>query len=173
LSQSTDSGATPLRPALATPNVVPNDTSDKPNLQANDIPQQSPLPSNPINSPSASTSTTPSQATAAPSTSTQAKGEKVSMPTRIAGCVAGTFVGVPVCMVRRSKYENWFAVHGMIGDSDNKFARATLSTLWFPFAVVTGVCESPIDGLTNAVRNSSKPFSKDQFSLGELKQNHE
>jgi len=76
-------------------------------------------------------------------------------------------------MVRRSKYEDWFAVNSMVGDSGGKFKRVTLKVLWGPFAVVTGVCESPIDGLINAVRNSDKPFSKDQFSLGELKQNHE
>jgi len=87
--------------------------------------------------------------------------------------LAGTVVGVPVCMVRRSKYEDWYAVHGMVGDSDNKLARATLGTLWFPFAVVTGVCEAPFDGAINAFRNTDKPFSKDQFSLGELKQNRD
>ena len=103
----------------------------------------------------------------------QASGTKVAMPTRIAGCIAGTFVGIPVCMVRRSKFENWYAVHSMVGNTGNKAARVTLRVLWAPFAVITGVCEAPADGTVNAIRYSSKPFSKDQFSLGELKQNQE
>jgi hypothetical protein len=98
---------------------------------------------------------------------------KVSMPTRLAGCIAGTMVGIPVCVVRRSKFEDWYAAHNMVGDDGNKALRVTLKALWCPVAVITGVCEAPADGTMNAIRNSSKPFSKDQFSLGVLKQNQE
>lgn len=169
LSQVMDSESPSLHPALATPNANSRATRDVPMLEAQSNPLNPSLTTatpttQPASSPSATTTSAPSSSAAA---------TKVSMPKRLAGCLAGTFVGIPVCMVRRSKYEDWYAVHGMIGDSDNKFARITLGALWYPFAVVTGVCESPADGTINAVRNSSKPFSKDQFSLGVLKQNHE
>jgi hypothetical protein len=99
-------------------------------------------------------------------------GPKVPFTRRVISCVTGTAVGIPVCMVRRSKYEDLHAVKQMT-NTDNKVAKGALRAFWMPFAIVTGVCESPADGTINAIRNSSRPFSKDQMSLGELKQNVE
>jgi hypothetical protein len=86
--------------------------------------------------------------------------------------LAGSIAGTPICIVRRSKYEEWYGVHSMVGESKHKFARAVASTFWLPFAICTGTIEAPFDATANALMYSSRPFSKDQFSLGKLQQNN-
>ncbi len=92
------------------------------------------------------------------------------MPKKIFSVATAFFIGTPVCVVRRSKYEEWYGVHGMIGDSDNKYKKVLAGTFWLPFAVITGTLEAPFDALGNGLMYPA--FSKDQLSEGKLIQNN-
>src|SRR5208282_6095028 len=56
---------------------------------------------------------------------------KVSLPKKIFSIATAFLVGTPVCVVRRSKYEQWYGVHGMIGDSESKCKKILAGTFWF------------------------------------------
>ncbi len=89
-----------------------------------------------------------------------------SAPKRVLGTVIGTFVGTPICAVRRIAYNEKYGLHGMIGDTDNKLAIVSAGTFWLPFSVVIGVAEAPCYSFKHSICNNDKPFSKEQFSLG-------
>lgn len=95
---------------------------------------------------------------------------KCSFSKKLLSVATALFVGTPVCVVRRTKYEEWYGVHGMIGDSDNKYKKVLAGTCWLPFAVTCGTAEAPFDALTNGLMYSA--FSKDQLSKGKLMQNN-
>lgn len=79
-------------------------------------------------------------------------------------------IGTPVCVVRRTKYEEWYGVNGMVGDSAGKGKRVAAGIFWFPFAVLTGICEAPVDALANGLMYPA--LSKDQLSQRKLIQNN-
>ncbi len=96
--------------------------------------------------------------------------KKSTLPKKIFSVATAFFIGTPVCVVRRSKYEEWYGVHGMIGDSESKCKKVLASAFWLPFAVVTGTLEAPFDAVTNGAIYPA--FSKDQLSQGKLIQNN-
>jgi hypothetical protein len=89
-----------------------------------------------------------------------------SVPKRVLGTVIGTFVGTPICAVRRIAYNEKYGLHGMIGDADNKLAIVSAGAFWMPFSVVIGAVEAPCYSFKHSLCNNDKPFSKEQFSLG-------
>ena len=95
---------------------------------------------------------------------------KSTLPKKIFGVATALVIGTPVCVVRRSKYEEWYGVHGMIGDSDSKCKKVLAGTFWLPFAMITGTLEAPFDATTNSIMYPA--FSKDQLSQGKLIQNN-
>jgi hypothetical protein len=84
--------------------------------------------------------------------------------------VTAACVGTPICVVRRSKYEEWYGVHGMIGDSDSKFKKVLAGAIWLPCALICGAGEAPFDAVANSLMYPA--FSKDQMSKGKLIQNN-
>jgi len=96
--------------------------------------------------------------------------KKATLSKKIFGITTAFFIGTPVCVVRRSKYEEWYGVHGMIGDSESKTKKILAGAFWLPFAVVTGTAEAPFDAAANALMYPA--FSKDQQSKGKLVQNN-
>ncbi len=93
-----------------------------------------------------------------------------SLPKKVFSVATALLVGTPVCIVRRSKYEVWYGVNGMVGDSASKGKKVLAGIFWFPFAVVTGTCEAPFDALANGLMYPA--FTHDQLSQGKLVQNN-
>jgi hypothetical protein len=95
----------------------------------------------------------------------------VAWPKAIAGFCAGAIVGTPICFVRKFPSEVTQGAHGFVGSlgsNDNKkllFVPACVA--WLPVAGVVSAMEAPGFALKDAY-TAEKPFSKEQFSLGDL-----
>lgn len=117
---------------------------------------------------------TPVMADQSPPSSTATKKSRAAglakMPLHLVGFCAGTVIGTPICALRKFPQEMNEGGHGFIGsitDSDNKLWLIPGGILWLPFAMVTSTMEAPFYALKNAWI-AEQPFSKEQFSLGEL-----
>jgi len=95
---------------------------------------------------------------------------KASLPKKVFSVATAFIVGTPVCVVRRTKYEEWYGVNGLIGNSNNKCKKVLARIIWFPCAVICGTGEAPFDALANGLMYPA--FSKDQLSQGKLIQNN-
>lgn len=85
----------------------------------------------------------------------------------IPGVCLGTAVGLPVCLFRRFGHDIVEGAHGMVGDTDNKLLLVPAAALWSPLAFCTAAMECPVYAIRDAWM-ADKPFSKEQFSLGEM-----
>jgi hypothetical protein len=95
-------------------------------------------------------------------------------PFTVAGLVAATVVGTPVCFVRKLPREIKDGGLGLAGtfvnDSDttgnasNKWIVVPSTVLWSPFATTVAFLQSPGLALGHAW-NAKRPFSKEQFSF--------
>jgi hypothetical protein len=94
-----------------------------------------------------------------------------AVPKKTLALVVSSFAGVPIAMVRRYAHAEVDGAHGMVGDTENKFLLIPAGILWLPFAACLGVMEAPGCALKNSFYNFDKPFSKEQFSLGEMADN--
>lgn len=84
--------------------------------------------------------------------------------------VAGTFVGIPVSMVRKTKQESINATKDLVGDSDNKLLIGAASILGVPAGVLSGTIQGVVYGPLNAYQGTKEePFSPEAFSLGDSK----
>ncbi len=92
---------------------------------------------------------------------------KASVPARILGAIVGTVVGTPVCMVRRTIWDTKDGIRGIVGETDNKLAIYSAGAFWFPFGMTSGVLSGPFYSFKHSMCNTDKPFSKEQFSLGD------
>jgi hypothetical protein len=95
---------------------------------------------------------------------------KSSPAKKFTSIVTAFAIGTPVCMVRRTKYEESYAVKHWVGNSKSKFTRILAGTFWLPGAIVCGCGEAPFDAFANALMYPA--FSKDQISEGKLIQNN-
>jgi hypothetical protein len=95
---------------------------------------------------------------------------KASLPKKAFSVATALLIGTPVCIVRRTKYEEWYAVHSMVGDSDNKAKKILAGVFWAPFAAISGTAEAPFDACANGLMYPAG--SKDQQSRGKLIQNN-
>ena len=85
----------------------------------------------------------------------------------IPGVCLGTAVGLPVCLFRRLGHDIVEGAHGMVGDTNNKLLLVPAAALWSPLAFCTAAMECPVYAIRDAWM-AEKPFSKEQFSLGEM-----
>jgi hypothetical protein len=84
--------------------------------------------------------------------------------------VAGTFVGIPVSMFRKSKQETITATKDLVGDTDNKFLLGAAGILGVPAGILSGTIQGMVYGPLNAYRGTKdEPFSAEAFSLGDSK----
>lgn len=118
----------------------------------------------------ADTSTVAASSTASSgaSSSSGGGGSSSSNPvTMAAGMVAGFAVGWPVCLVRRLKRDAIQGARGIAGETDNPILLGTAGAIWLPLAFCTSFLEAPVYAARNSFM-AEKPFSKDQFSLGDM-----
>jgi hypothetical protein len=93
------------------------------------------------------------------------------MPKAIAGFCAGVVVGTPICFARKLSQEMSEGAHGLAGsikyDTKNKFLIHAAGLVWLPAAGIVSLLEAPGYAIKDAWM-AEEPFSKDQFSLGQL-----
>lgn len=127
-----------------------------------------PMAASPASAPPAAAATTPATAPAPKS-----MGARVaSWPLCIAGFTCGTVVGTPICFVRKLPSEVKNLAHGFVGsitDHESKFFLIPVGIFWLPFAGTAALMEAPVYAFKDAYM-AEKPFSKEQFSLGQLDQ---
>jgi hypothetical protein len=95
---------------------------------------------------------------------------KAPLAKKVFSVATALAIGTPVCIIRRTKYEEWYGVHGLIGNSNNKTKKVVAGVFWFPFALLCGTGEAPFDAVANGLMYPA--FSKDQLSQGNLIQNN-
>jgi len=82
---------------------------------------------------------------------------------------AGTVLGVPIAIVRKSCKNTSTATKELRDKSENKFAKAGLSVFGPPVGIFTGTLEGMWIGTDNSWKASKdKLFTKESVSLGEL-----
>lgn len=91
------------------------------------------------------------------------------MPVEFASFCTGAVFGTPIAVARKTAQNSVKATKDASGNSDNKGKLAAASLIGLPVGIFTGSIEGVYWGLANSWTNSSKPFSKDAFSLGEMK----
>jgi hypothetical protein len=92
------------------------------------------------------------------------------VPKNVPAFVAGVVVGTPIAFVRMSKREVVSATRELVGETENPLILAPASVLGVPAGIMSG----GIYGLAHAIGNAwtnadDNPFSKDSFSLGDMK----
>jgi hypothetical protein len=95
----------------------------------------------------------------------------LAFPKAIAGFCVGALVGTPICFVRKFPSEVTEGAHGFVGSIGSNDSKKLLfvpaCVAWMPVAGVVSALEAPGFALKDAY-TAEKPFSKEQFSLGEL-----
>ena len=87
-------------------------------------------------------------------------------PLKVLGFLAGTVGGTPVCLVKRLANDEVEGTRALVGKSRSLFLLVPAGVFWLPFAGIAGVLEAPFYSMQNSI--VSKPFSKEQFSLGNV-----
>ena len=155
------------------PPIVSNDLPPMPNESALVLSSgDAVMPSNSGSAPAAAKEKMDVTDAATITPTSNGKTEKAPLGKKLISVVAAFCVGTPVCVVRRSKYEEKYAVNQMVGDTDKKFVKKLAAAFWLPFSIVDGTLEAPFDAAANGLMYSNKPFSKDQMSCGKLIQNN-
>ncbi|HEY9786471.1 MAG TPA: hypothetical protein V6D17_13775 [Candidatus Obscuribacterales bacterium] len=91
------------------------------------------------------------------------------VPVKLVSFSAGALVGTPIAVVRMTSKNTVQATKDISGKDANPIKVGFASLLGLPIGVVTGTVEGGYYGMENAAIHTDKPFSKEQFSLGELK----
>lgn len=93
----------------------------------------------------------------------------LSAPLAVMGICAGFVVGSPIAIARRFVHDEKSGTRGIAGDTSNPWLLAPAAVISLPFAAISGFCEGPVYAFRNSYM-ADKPFSKEQFSLGEMPQ---
>lgn len=95
----------------------------------------------------------------------------VALPMAVAGFCAGAVIGTPISFLRKFPKEVTQGAHGFVGSIGNNDSKKLLyvpaCVMWLPIAGCVAALEAPGYGLRHAY-TAEKPFSKEQFSLGEM-----
>ncbi len=120
---------------------------------------------------SSSSTSTPSKpvATSKPAVKTHSF-NAAKLPEATVAFTAGVLVGMPIAIFRRCKAEGINATKELCGEGANPVIFGACAMIGIPGGCLTGVCTGTADAIVNSARNcTDEPFSKDSFSLGELK----
>lgn len=92
------------------------------------------------------------------------------IPVRLVAFAVGAVVGTPIAVLRKT-CENTSNMSEELGGKDNPALRGASALATLPFAIFKGGLEGMYYGTANSWANSSEhPFSKDSFSLGDMKE---
>src|SRR5271170_133026 len=89
---------------------------------------------------------------------------------RMAAFLTGVVVGTPIAVVRKTIQCTVSDTKELVGENRNPFFLVPAGMLAFPWGLFSGGVEGLYDGVADSwVNSADKPFSKESFSLGEMK----
>jgi hypothetical protein len=89
---------------------------------------------------------------------------------RLASFTTGVIVGTPIAIFRKSVECTVSDTKELVGESRNPVFLVPAGIISLPWGVFSGGVEGLYTGVANSwVNSDDKPFSKDAFSLGEMK----
>jgi hypothetical protein len=91
------------------------------------------------------------------------------LPGKAAAFTIGAIGGTPIAIVRVSARETVSATRDLVGETSNPLLLGAAGVLGVPAGVLSGALQGPVYGMKNSWDNLDEPFSKDAFSLGEIK----
>lgn len=92
------------------------------------------------------------------------------LPTNVPAFLAGVVVGTPIAIARMSKREIVTATKDLTGETDNKLLLGAGGVLGVPAGLMSGAIYGVYAGVADSwVNANDNPYSKDSFSLGEMK----
>jgi hypothetical protein len=95
-------------------------------------------------------------------------GAIVKFPVTLTSIAAGTAIGTPIAMIRKSAADTKECCD-KLSDNGGMIKKAGASVIALPVGIVKGTVQGAILGPKNAFKNSGEnPFSKDCFSMGDL-----
>lgn len=124
-----------------------------------------PSPSDPAANNSSSSSTSANSKKSSSSSSTFSLSD---LPKKALGFLTGCVVGIPVCCVRNTIYDEKYAVKNWTGDTDVTRLKILTGVVWAPFAASEACGVSPLLAMKHSAQHFNEPFSKAQFGLGDL-----
>lgn len=102
-----------------------------------------------------------------PKASSPSTGSTTNIPLMGIGICSGFILGTPVCIARRFVHDDIQDSKGLVGDTENPLKLIPGILVSLPFAAFTSFCEGPVYAFRNSYM-AEKPFSKEQFSLGDM-----
>jgi hypothetical protein len=91
----------------------------------------------------------------------------VGMPLKGASVATAMVVGLPVAIVRKSAENTKEQTKKVAGDNANPVMTGLAALVGLPIGLVSGTIDGSQAGFKNSLK-FDKPFSKEQFSLGDL-----
>lgn len=107
---------------------------------------------------------------AASKSPSSAGGGAKNIAQRLASFTTGVIVGTPIAIFRKSVECTASDTKELVGESKNPIFLVPAGMLSLPWGVFSGSVEGLYAGIADSwVYADDKPFSKDSFSLGEMK----
>lgn len=96
----------------------------------------------------------------------------LNFPVTATSFAVGAVFGTPIAMVRKARVETVNATKDLIGESKNPILVTLFGTgFGLPAGALSGALQGVVLGPYHSAKNSvDEPFSKDVFSLGEMKE---
>ncbi len=92
------------------------------------------------------------------------------LPKNVPAFLAGWVVGTPIAIARMSKREIIAATRDLVGDTSNPILLGAGGVLGVPAGLMSGGMYGAYAGVADSwVNANDNPYSKDSFSLGEMK----
>lgn len=91
----------------------------------------------------------------------------VGMPLKAASVATTLVVGTPIAVARKIGNNTCDMTKAVAGDDSNPLMTGAVGLFVAPVGVIAGTAEGGFYGVKNSMVHVDKPFSKDQFSLGE------
>lgn len=92
------------------------------------------------------------------------------VPRNVPAFLTGAVVGTPVAVVRMSKREIVTSTRELVGDTDNPLFLGAGGILGVPAGLMSGAIYGLYAGVADSwVNADDNPYSKDSFSLGDMK----
>lgn len=91
----------------------------------------------------------------------------VGMPIKGASVATSMVIGVPVAIIRKSAENTKDQTKKIAGDNANPVMTGLSALVGLPIGLVSGTIDGSQAGFKNSLK-CDKPFSKEQFSLGDL-----
>ncbi len=91
----------------------------------------------------------------------------VGMPLKGASVATSMVIGIPVAILRKSTENTKDETNKLAGDNGNFVMKGLAGLVGLPIGIVSGTIDGSQSGFKNSLK-CDKPFTKEQFSFGDL-----